>query len=407
MQSERPGEVDLLVSGGEVFVDGALRRGDVGVAGGRIAFVGDGSGVSARETVDASGSLVVPGLIDMHTHVNWGNARLGINPDKLAAVSGVTTWVDAGSAGAGGVEGLLRHVGAHSRSEVVTFLNFSYIGLGPAGMMTREVGELWEPSFGDLAAVLRAAEENPGAIKGIKVRASSNAIGDNAGIIMPQAREAADILGIPLMLHVGMAPPVIDEVIPFLREGDLLTHCFHPHAGGRIVGADGAVRASVRAAIDRGVLLDVGHGNASISHEVTLSCLAQGVEPFTISSDMHAEKSPTLTSLLTVAEMFLAMGMPLADVLTKLTANPADALGRDDIGSLAEGTIADIAILRTEESEKVKRDSLGYPIALTTALRHVATFKDGVRMEAPVDDRREFVDSPWVSRFAQTEEPND
>jgi len=202
------------------------------------------------------------------------------------------------------------------------------------------------------------------------------------------------------MLHVGMAPPVIDEVIPFLREGDLLTHCFHPHAGGKIMGPDGLVRPSVRAAVDRGVLLDVGHGNASISHAITLSALEQGFAPHTISSDMHAEKSPTLQSLLTVAEMFLAMGMSLTDVLARLTTNPAAALGRQDIGTLEAGTVADIAVLRVAEANTVKRDSLGFPITLTTALQHVLTVKDGRRLEAPVDDRREFVDSPWVSRFS-------
>ncbi|UCR88653.1 amidohydrolase family protein [Mycetocola spongiae] len=399
-----PTPCDLLITGGLLASGAGWAPGIVAIRGEKILFSGAGSAAdfAAERVIDARGGHVVPGLIDLHTHTYWGGIRLGINPDKMAAISGVTTWVDAGSAGAGGFEGLLRHISDHSAAEIVPFLNFSYIGLGTAGMMTREVGELWDASFGDLRAVLRTAEEHPGAIRGIKVRASANAIGDNARLILPQARDAADELGVPLMIHVGMAPPVLGEVLPFLGRGDILTHCFHPHAGGRIVDARGAVRPELHEAVARGVILDVGHGNASISHEITLTALNEGLRDFTISSDMHSEKAPTMVSLLTVAEMFLAMGLSFAEVIERMTATPAAALGRTDIGSLAAGTTADIAIFELEDAATVKADSLGHRLTLNTRILHRLTLRAGRELLAPEDDRREFFDSPWASKFAQT-----
>lgn len=402
MQDVQDQTLDRVVTGGELFVDGRFERGDLGIRDGVVVARGDLTGRPARERTDARGLLVVPGLIDLHTHVAWASSRLGINPDKLAAVSGVTTWVDAGTTGAGTYEGLLRHVVARTQVEVVPFLNFSYIGLDAAGLMTREVGELWDSAFGDLRAVLRADAEHPGTIKGLKLRASVNAIGDNAALILPQARAAADELGVPLMVHVGMAPPVIEDVVGFLRAGDVLTHCFHPHAGGRITDRDGRVKDVVRAAVDRGVALDVGHGNASISHRIARAALDQGVAPTSLSSDLHSEKPASMHSLLTVAETFLALGMTLPDVLTRMTSAPAAVLGRTDIGTLDVGSRADVAILGVQEQEAAKLDTLGDRIVLRQGLVCHLALKDGHPVVAPVDDRREFVDSPWATKFAAT-----
>src|SRR5690625_428674 len=187
--------VDLLIENGEVYSEGKLVSATVGITGGDVSYLGPAANApAAAERIDASGSLVTPGLVDLHTHVLLGSARLGVNPDKTAATSGVTTWVDAGTAGAGTFEGLLMHVRDRMRSRVIPLINMSYIGRAPAGMLTREIGELWDPAFADLRALLRVEEEFPGEIRGIKVRASSNAIGDNAATVLPQAREAANLL---------------------------------------------------------------------------------------------------------------------------------------------------------------------------------------------------------------------
>ncbi|WP_157553118.1 amidohydrolase/deacetylase family metallohydrolase [Jiangella gansuensis] len=399
-------DVDLAIVNGRVYTPEGFADASVGIRDGRIAYVGDpATAPPARDTVDADGALVVPGLIDLHTHVYLGSARLGVNPDKTAARSGVTTWVDAGTSGAGTFEGLLLHVRDRSRARVVPFLNMSYIGLAPAGMLTREVGELWDPAFADLRAVLRAAEEFPGEIKGIKVRASSNALGDNAPVVLPQAREAADELQVPLMIHIGMAPPTLPEVLPYLRAGDLLTHCFHPHAGGRIIGSDGRVRPEVRDAVARGVLLDVGHGVASMSHRVTQQALDEGLLPDSLSSDLHAENvGGPVKSMLTVMEMFLALGMPLEEVLDRSTRRPAAAISRPDLGRLEPGATGDVAVLALEPTDRWKQDSTGVRIQLTQRFVHRLTVVGG-EILAPFDDgRNEFRSSPWLSKFGATED---
>lgn len=409
MNTPEPTGVDLRIDNGRVFAPDGFADAAVGIRDGRIEFVGaQADAPRARETVDAEGALVVPGLVDLHTHVYLGSARLGINPDKTAARSGVTTWVDAGTSGAGTFEGLLMHVRDRSRVRVVPFLNMSFVGLAPAGMLTREIGELWDPAFADLRAVLRAAEEFPDEIKGIKVRASSNALGDNAAIVLPQAREAADELGVPLMIHIGMAPPTLVEILPYLRAGDVLTHCFHPHAGGRIIGADGRVRPEVKEAVARGVRLDVGHGVASMSHQVAIQALDEGVQPDSLSSDIHAENvGGPIKSMLTVMDMFLALGMPLDDVLDRSTRRPASVLSRADLGRLEPGAAGDVAVLAVEATDRWKQDSTGHRLQLTQHFVHRLTVVGG-QVLAPFDDgREEFRSSPWLTKFGATGDDGD
>lgn len=401
--AQRP-SADLVIEGGTVLTPEGLERLSVGVAEGKITYLGpaDAAPAGAR-VVSAAGSYVLPGLVDLHTHVYLGSARLGINPDKTAARSGVTTWVDAGTAGAGTFEGLLMHVRDRAKVRVIPFLNMSYVGLAPAGMLTREVGELWNPEFADLRAVLRVEEEFPGEVRGIKVRASSNAIGDNAHTVMLQAREAADRLGVPLMVHIGMSPPTLPELLPYLGAGDIITHCFHPHAGGSILDGSGRVRGAVKEAVARGVLLDVGHGVASMSHAVALQALDEGLVPHSLSSDIHAENvGGPIKSMLTVLEKFLSLGMSETDVFLRASAYPADAVGRPDLGRLAVGGPADIALLRIVDGQGMKQDSTGHLLPITKEIHHEMTVVGGEILEPFDDGREEFRSSPWLTKFGAT-----
>lgn len=389
----------VLFRGGTAYTGGELIRRDVLVRDGMVVDLQPTIDEPADEIVDATGCIVSPGLIDTHTHVYHGAFRLGIHADRVAARSGTTTWVDAGTAGAGAFQGLIQQVKEVSRVRVVPFINLSFMGLANAGLMTREVGELWDASYADVRAILRANEENPGEIKGVKLRASSNALADNASSVLPQARFIADELDVPLMVHIGMSPPTIEEVTSHLVEGDILTHCFHPHAGGRITDRDGRVRSCVRDAIDRGVRLDVGHGVASISHRVAMQCLEQGVLPDSLSSDIHAENVGwPIRSQLTVVEMFLALGLSLTDVLERATARPAAMIGRPDLGVLEVGSPADLAVLRLVEGEYEKQDSTGHTLAFTQRLECLGAYRDGVLIP-PADGPDEFRPSPWLTRF--------
>lgn len=393
----------VLISGGRVYANGELRIADLLVQDGVIAAIGaidPEAAEGADEHLDASGCIVSPGLVDTHTHLYDGAFRLGIRADRVAARSGTTTWVDAGTAGAGAFAGLLKHVRDQARIRIVPFINLSFMGLANAGLMTREVGELWDPSYADVRAILRANEENPGEIKGIKIRASSNALADNAASVLPQARWIADELDVPLMIHIGMSPPTIGEVVPHMRSGDLLTHCFHPHAGGRILDRNGKLHPAVREGLDRGVHLDVGHGVASMSHAVARTCLEQGVLPSSLSSDIHAENIGwPIRSQLTVLELFLALGMSLEDVLERATRGPANLIRRPDVGQLAVGAKADIAVLRLIDDPFEKQDSTGDTVHVPQRIECVATYIDGAAMEVVDDGTEEFRPSPWLTRF--------
>ncbi|WP_432842686.1 amidohydrolase/deacetylase family metallohydrolase [Dactylosporangium sp. CA-092794] len=401
-------DLDLLLTGGLALDPdtGARSPVTVGVEGGRIAHLGpDSPGRPAREEIALDGALVLPGLVDLHTHVYRAGSRLGITADRVAARSGVTTWVDAGTAGAGTVEGLVRDVVERSAVRILAFLNLSYIGLAPADMPTREIGELWDPRLADLAAVLRAGRELPGTIRGIKLRASANACGDSAPVVLPLAREAADGLGVPLMVHVGLAPPTLTEVLPYLRTGDILTHCFHPHPGGGVLTAAGTLRPQVREAAERGVRFDVGHGGASLSYGVARAALDAGLLPDTISSDIHAHSiGGPVPDLLRVLETFLALGMSLPEVVARATRAPADVLGEPGLGRLAVGGPADIAVLRPADEPVALRDMTGAALTGRTRLRHVLTVAGGRVLRPAAGAPDEGRPSSWLHRFENSDE---
>src|SRR5690606_4203013 len=173
---------------------------------------------------------------------------------------------------------------------------------------------------------------------------------------LERARELADRVGLPLMVHVSWGPPTIDEVAAYLRPGDILTHCF---TGGdmRILGEDGRVLPVIRDLQERGLILDIGHGTGSFSFAVAEAMLEQGVLPDTISSDIHqlAVQGP-MYDLPTTLSKFLALGMSLPEVIERATARPAAAIRRPDLGTLRVGSVADIALWRLEEGDFVFHD---------------------------------------------------
>jgi len=337
-----------VIRGGRVIdpasgVDGEL---DVAISGGKVAAVAAGiDPTSTTAVIDASGQMVAPGLVDLHTHIYWGVTYWGIEPDPVAAASGVTTWLDVGSAGSYTFPGFRRYVVEPSRVRAFALLNLSSIGL---------VAPTWELSNPDYLNVDLAAsivEENRDLILGIKARIDRNTTRGVGLLAVERARELADRVGLPLMIHIGFGPPTIGEVAGLLRPGDILTHCF---TGGdmRIMDEDGRVLPEIRELQHRGLVLDIGHGTGSFSYEVTEAMLDQGVLPDVISSDIHqtARQGP-MFDLPTTLSKFLNLGMSLPDVIARATTNAAKAMGRPDLGTLAAGAPADIAIFRLDEGE--------------------------------------------------------
>jgi dihydroorotase len=353
MAADAQFQYDLLVRGGEVVDPGAGFSGqlDVAVAGDRIAEVAAGiNPARARRVVDAAGQIVTPGLIDLHTHVWWGATFWGVEPDPVAARSGVTTWLDVGSAGAYSFPGFREFIAEPARTRVFALLNLSSIGL---------IAPTWELSNLDYCDVELAAtivEEHRDLILGIKARIDRNTTRGTGIRPLALARELADRVDLPLMVHIGSGPPSIDEVAHLLRPGDILTHCF---TGGdmKILGQDGLPRREIMALREKGLILDIGHGTGSFSYETAEAMLRHGVLPDVISTDIHqmAIQGPALDMPTTLSK-FLNLGMSLPDVIERATSRPAAAMRRPDLGTLRPGALADIALFTLDAGDHVFHD---------------------------------------------------
>ena len=304
----------------------------------------------AREVLDAEGCLVTPGLIDLHVHVFYGVSHFGIEPDPTCLARGATTVVDAGSAGADTFPGFRKYVIDVSDTRILAQLNIS-----SQGMLTEEIGELENPDYADVGKACQMIEQHRDIILGVKVRLTRETIvGARAGMVpLHRAREAADAAGLPLMVHPQDAwCESIDDILALMGERDILTHCFHDMECG-ILDENGKIRDSVHAAIERGVIFDVGHGAGSFSWDVVQKAMAQGVEPTTISSDLHIYNiDGPVYDLVNVVNKFLHLGMSLDDALAKVTSIPAETiLMPGQIGTLAVDAWGDAVIFELREGE--------------------------------------------------------
>ena len=352
---------DLLLAGGTLVdpAQGARAATNVAFAAGNVAAVGPHlSAADAKDTVDCSGRIVAPGMIDLHVHVFWGVSHYGIEPDPHCVAKGVTTAVDAGSAGADTFPGFRKYVIDVSATRLFAQLNIS-----SQGMLTREIGELDDLRYASVPKAIAMIERHRDVILGVKVRLTRNSIVSRESGIRPLylAREAADAVRLPIMVHPQDAwCDSLDDILAVMRGGDILTHCFHGDSHG-ILDGDGKVRRSVREAIERGVIFDVGHGRGSFSWEVAERALEQGIGPTTISSDLHVYNvDGPVYDLATTVSKFLHLGLSLEGALHKVTATPARVLGMSDqIGTLRVGAWADAVVFDLQQGQFELHDARG------------------------------------------------
>ena len=322
---------DLLLTGGHL-ADGT--RADIAVREGRIAAVGPDLTGAAGRVEDVTGKLVTPGLIDLHTHV--GPGYWGIDPDATAWHSGVTTWVDAGSAGAYTLAGL-RGAAARSGVRIAALLNISAVGL------TGRTGECRDLGNCDVALAIDTLQAHRDLLHGVKVRIDRDTVGDNGVEPLRRGLAVGAACGVPVMVHIGTTPPALDEVLDLLRPGDSVTHCAS--------GIAAPLGPAVHAAAGRGVLLDIGHGSGGFAFDVLERQLAAGLRPTTISTDLHARSllGPVFDLPTTMAKL-LAAGLSLPEVVAATTEQPARVLGLPG-GRLVAGAPADLAVFAVQEGE--------------------------------------------------------
>jgi len=351
---------------------------DVGFSRGRVAAVAEHLEPSpTSQLIDARGKLVVPGLVDMHVHGFWGVSHYGVDPDAAFLASGVTTALEAGSAGADTFAGLRRFVMEPSGVRLYALLNIS--GLG---MISEQVGELADLRYADPERAVEVVESNRDVILGIKARLSANLGVDRDLDALRLAREAADAARLPLMVHANGSRSPLPPILGFLRAGDILTHCFHASSHG-ILDGDGGVLPELREAVERGVWLDVGHGQASFTFAVARTALAQGIVPNVIGSDLHAHSVfGPVYDLPTTLSKFLHLGMELPDVIARATVVPARWLKREgELGTLRPGACGDAVVLELSEGEHQLQDCVGETVSATHRLLPVAVVRGGALVD--------------------------
>jgi dihydroorotase len=215
-------------------------------------------------------------------------------------------------------------------------------------------------------------------ILGVKIRLSRNIAGENDLRALGLAREAADAVGLPLMVHIGSTYSPLPSILAMLKSGDLVTHCYTGREGG-ILDERARILPDVRRGVENGILLDVGHGAGSFAFRVAETAFSQGVLPGTISSDVHqGNVNGPVYDLATTLSKFLHLGVSLEEVIRRVTANPAKALAfPSGTGSLQPGSIADVAVFELREAPWEMVDSVGETRPGKLRLRPMATLKGG------------------------------
>jgi dihydroorotase len=375
---------DLVITNGRVIdpsqeIDGKF---DVAITSGKISKIAENIPHSeATEIMDVTGSIVIAGMIDVHTHVYAGVNATGVVPDTGGIRAGVTTMVDAGSSGCDTYGGFPNYIIPNNKTEILPFLHICRTGLATTPDIIAETSI-------DLENTIRVVQESNGTIKGIKARMVSPAL-EIFGMEMPKlAKRAAREAGVKLMVHIGDTEnrydeSVINKLLPILDEGDIVTHLFTANKGG-IIDSAGKLVPEAKEAKERGVWLDTAHGRSNFSFDIGDKVLDQGLIPHCISTDLTVPgRVNTVHSMTEMMTRFLAMGFKLNEVITMCTLNPAKAIGVSDrLGSLHIGKQADLSILKIETGDWVVYDVLRNPRQIDQAITPVACVKEGVKYTA-------------------------
>ena len=372
---------DVTIKGGRLIDPGQGIDGyfDVGIKDGRVATIQPTIEVdNTGRSIDATGKIVTPGLVDLHTHVYWGATIWGIDVNQIAPVSGTTTFVDAGTAGAYTFAGLRKFIIEPATPRVLAYLNISSIGLAH---FTYEVSNL---SYVDPDVAMEAVKNNREYIVGIKVRIDALTTGDYGVLPLQRAVDTAESLKLPVMVHIGKRPPVLSDIISQMRPGDVLTHCYTGGPGkNQLVDEDGQVHDFVRQAVNDGIVLDIGHGVGSFSYESAEKLFDQGIIPDAISTDVHQfSVAGPMLDLPTTMSKFLNLGLPLPDVIEKTTVAPARAIGRD-LGTLRVGQPADVAAFELREGDFEFGDATGVRRSGRLKLENAWTMVSGEILPEP------------------------
>ena len=341
---------DLLIKNGRVIdpknqVDAAM---DVAITGGKIARVARNIPVAqAMKVIDATGLLVTPGLIDIHTHVfvggkadTFADGRNSVAADDFSFKSGVTTVVDAGTSGWRNFPEFKANVIDKAQTRILAFLSIA--GSGMSGKPAQE-----DLTDMDSRATAAAIARYPETIVGVK-------IGHYEGkdwAPFDRAVEAGNIAKVPLLVECHLPQYSLEDQLSKMRPGDIIAHSYEEIADRMpVVDERGKVRPFVLKARERGILFDVSHGGYGFWFSEAIPAFKQGLVPNTFGTDLHRfSMNSGMKNILNLMSKYLNIGMDLKDVIRGATWNAAQSIKRPDLGTLSEGAVADVAMIRLVE----------------------------------------------------------
>lgn len=340
------------------------------------------------EFIDARGAYLSAGWCDLHVHVWHGGTDISVRASEAGRATGVTAMADAGSAGEGSFHGLREYVIEPAVETIRAFINIGSIGL----VACNRIPELIDLRFIDVDRTLAVIESNRDVICGVKVRASGVIVGTWGVTPFRIAKRVAEIAELPLMVHVGEPPPMIDEVLPILGPGDIVTHCFNGKSAGSIADTDELWRMA-RQAADGGVRMDVGHGAASFDFDVARRALDEGFEPFSISTDLHLSNvnGPVHDMAFTVSKLH-ALGMGIEACIVAITEHPRSVLNLPARQSAVPGVRADFTLFRVVDAELEAVDSMGKKLQLSKVFEPFTTIIGASHL--PAGTRRPGYEDP-------------
>ena len=409
-------QYDLLLRRGRVICPASGLDGwmDVAVKDGKIAAVQpDILPSTAKETVDVSGKLVLPGLIDTHGHVfQYVTGRFGMNPDMVGVQSGVTTLVDQGGPSCMTLPAFRHFVAETAASRCLAFLSAYLVG----GLEGHFYPSLYSPDGVNIDATVKSALANPDLVRGIKAHAEIGGFARWGIRVIEMAAEIGKQTNLPVYVHFGQlwglpengtngedVNTILERVVPLLKAGDVLAHPFTRHPGG-FINTDGDIHPVIQAALDRGLTIDVGHGS-HFSYRLAQMAIAGGIVPTTLGADIHGYNThvpaPAGTpaehadeenhpfagqakfSLVQAMSSMMALGLTLEQVVPMVTSNPARMLDRvDELGTLKQGVGADVTVLNDLRGRFILRDNENTEVVTDRLLQPAFCLRNGKRHDA-------------------------
>ncbi|MFV0338712.1 MAG: amidohydrolase family protein [Chthoniobacterales bacterium] len=378
--------MNFLIKNGEVF-DGSGAPAvcaDLRVRDGLIEEIGVDLPTRGEEEIDASGLLVMPGLVDLHVHVFSGVGIWSIDPFEAGLRTGVTTLLDAGSAGSLTYPAFHQHVIERAPESIFALVNISMEGclLGHSSV-TPTMGELCDARLINVEAAVQAVRDYPERIIGAKARLSAvlaDGREENERAALRGAVKVAEETGTFCMFHHAASTLSVSEVVSTMRAGDVYTHLYHPEADRPFSQADGRPEEALLEGRERGVLFDVGHGAGAFLWEVAeAACQQYGFWPDIISTDIHQfNLHGPVWDMPTTMSKFLHLGWPLEKVIQASTSTPARAMRmEEEIGLLKVGRRAEIAILERLDGAFNLRDVRGTQRKVSCRLAPKMVIKGG------------------------------